>query len=388
MDAKEWGVYIHIPFCRQKCFYCDFPSYAGRERYMEDYTGALCREISVRGSYYRQQWGKPATIYLGGGTPSVLPATLMVRILSQIRQVLLPEGEADEVTVECNPGTVDEAYLAMLREYGVNRLSFGVQSFDDALLKRMGRIHSGLQAREAFQMARQAGFANISLDLMYGLPGQTLTQLQESVGQALALEPEHISIYGLQLEAGTAFAKMQELGKLDLPDEDAAEAMYDYMTAFLPEHGYERYEISNFARPGFASRHNMSYWQDVPYLGLGAAAHSYLEGQRWAAVSDIAAYIDAVKSGQTFLEPEERSTTAIAMEEFCFLALRTARGISRDKFQCKFGKALDDIYGEILRELREKELLSDDGQQVFLTSQGMKYGNLVFEKFLLDEQDV
>lgn len=388
MDAKEWGVYVHIPFCRQKCFYCDFPSYAGRERYMEDYTGALCREISVRGSYYRQHWGKPATIYLGGGTPSVLPAGLMARILGQIRKVFLPEGEAEEFTVECNPGTVEESYLVMLREQGVNRLSFGVQSFDDVLLRRIGRIHSGLQAIEAFQMARRAGFDNLSLDLMYGLPGQTLTQLQASVGQALALEPEHISIYGLQLEEGTAFARMQELGKLDLPDEDDAEAMYDYMTAFLPEKGYERYEISNFARKGFASRHNMSYWQDVPYLGLGAAAHSYLDGQRWAAVSDIAAYIEAVKSGQTFLESEECSTPAIAMEEFCFLALRTARGISREKFQCKFGKALDDIYGRTMKELREKKLLSDDGHHVFLTSQGMKYGNLVFERFLLDEQDI
>ena len=387
MDAKQWGVYVHIPFCRQKCFYCDFPSFAGRERYWEDYTEALCREIAVRGSYYRQLWGRPATIYLGGGTPSVLPAKLMQQLLVKLRQVFLSGGEAEEFTVECNPGTVDEAYLVMLRELGVNRLSFGVQSFDDELLKRIGRIHSGQQAVDAVEMAKQAGFVNLSLDLMYGLPGQTLEQLQESVRQALALEPQHISIYGLQLEEGTAFYRMQELGKLTLPEEEATEAMYDYMTEFLPLQGYERYEISNFARPGFASRHNMSYWQDVPYLGLGAAAHSYLDGQRWAAFADLDRYIEAIAGNRVPMEPEEPATAVIAMEEFCFLALRTAKGISREKFWQKFGRNLDDLYGMVMRELLETNLLADDGRYVWLTRRGMKYGNLVFGKFLLDEQD-
>ncbi|TYZ23408.1 radical SAM family heme chaperone HemW [Selenomonas ruminis] len=387
MDAKQWGVYVHIPFCRQKCFYCDFPSFAGRERYMEDYTGALCREIAVRGSYYRQLWGRPATIYLGGGTPSILPANLMGKLLKKIRQVFLEDGEAEEFTVECNPGTVDEEYLLLLREYGVNRLSFGVQSFDDELLRRIGRIHNGQQAIDAVNMAKRAGFTNLSLDLMYGLPGQKLEQLKASVKQALALEPKHISIYGLQLEEGTVFSRMQAMGKLELPDDEATEAMYDYMTEFLPQQGYERYEISNFARPGFASRHNRSYWQDVPYLGLGAAAHSYLNGQRWAAYAELGRYMEAIQEKKSPVEPEESATAAIAIEEFCFLALRTAEGISREKFQRKFGRNLDDLYGTIIRDFCQKKLLADDGVQVYLTSQGMKYGNLVFEKFLLDEQD-
>lgn len=387
MDAKQWGVYVHIPFCRQKCFYCDFPSFAGRERYWEDYTGALCREIAVRGSYYRQLWGRPATIYLGGGTPSVLPAKLMAQLLTKLRQVFLADDKAEEFTVECNPGTVDAAYLAMLWEQGVNRLSFGVQSFDDELLRRIGRIHSGQQAAEAVEMAKKAGFTNLSLDLMYGLPGQTLAQLQASVKQALALSPKHISIYGLQLEEGTAFYRMQELGKLNLPEDEVTEAMYDYMTEYLPSQGYERYEISNFAQPGFASRHNLSYWQDVPYLGLGAAAHSYLDGQRWAALADLDHYMEAIRENRIPVEPEEPPTAAIAMEEFCFLALRTARGISREKFRQKFGRELDDLYGTVMKELFAQKLLADDGRCIFLTSQGMKYGNLVFEKFLLDEQD-
>ena len=387
MDAKQWGVYVHIPFCRQKCFYCDFPSFAGRERYWEDYTGALCREIAVRGSYYRQQWGKPATIYLGGGTPSILPEKFMKQLLSELRRIFLPDGKAEEFTVECNPGTVDEPYLAMLRNQGVNRLSFGVQSFDDTLLKRIGRIHNGQQAVDAVAMARRVGFANLSLDLMYGLPGQTLEQLKESVEQALSLKPEHISIYGLQLEEGTAFYRMQELGKLNLPTDDVTEAMYDYMTEYLPSQGYERYEISNFARPGFESRHNMSYWQDVPYLGLGAAAHSYLDGQRWAAFAELDRYMDAIKENRIPVEPEEAATTAIAIEEFCFLALRTAKGISREKFLQKFGREMDVWYGTVLRDLSARKLLVDDGRYVRLTRQGMKYGNLVFEKFLLDAQD-
>lgn len=268
---RQWGVYIHIPFCRQKCFYCDFPSFAGRERYESDYIDALCRETAVQGARYRGRWGRPATVYMGGGTPSVLPPELMEKLLAKIQEVFAAEdGEGEqknplEFTVECNPGTIDLEYLKMLRRYGVSRLSFGVQTFNDLLLKRIGRIHTGAQAKEAVELARAAGFQNVSMDLIYGLPEETVEMLQQDLETMISLQPEHISIYGLQLEEGTAFAKMQELGKLHLPDDDTVEKMYDTMTSFLPQHGYARYEISNFARPGFESRHNLSYWQDVPY---------------------------------------------------------------------------------------------------------------------------
>ena len=382
MEQKQWGVYVHIPFCRQKCFYCDFPSFAGRERYMDSYIGALCREIEVRGSSCRQQWGEPATVYIGGGTPSALPAPLMKTLLEKLSVVLTGE-KTQEFTVECNPGTVDEDFLSMLHEQGVNRLSFGVQSFDDAVLRRIGRIHTGKDAEIAFSMARKAGFANLSLDLMYGLPGQTLEMLQASVERALELKPSHISMYGLQIEKGTVFASMQAAGRLHLPEDETAEAMYDYMAEALPAAGYERYEISNFARPGCESRHNLSYWQDVPYLGLGAAAHSYLDGQRWKAEKDIPAYIKAAEQGGRIIEPEELRTEAVAMEEFSFLALRTAAGISREHFARRFGCTLDSMYSQAIEKLRRQGLLEDTGQAVRLTPLGMKYGNWAFAEFLL-----
>lgn len=216
---RQWGVYIHIPFCRQKCFYCDFPSVAGRERYESGYIDALCREITVQGALYRGKWGTPATIYMGGGTPSVLPFQLMETLLKTLQEVFaLPAASGKrqekpvEFTLECNPGTIDLAYLTVLHDLGVNRLSFGVQTFDDALLKRIGRIHTGAQAREAMELARAAGFRNVSMDLIYGLPGETQAMLVHDLETMVSLQPEHISIYGLQLEEGTAFARMQEMG--------------------------------------------------------------------------------------------------------------------------------------------------------------------------------
>lgn len=382
MRKQQWGLYIHIPFCRQKCFYCDFPSFAGRERYEADYTDALCRELAVQGVLYREKWGSPRTIYMGGGTPSLLTIGLLAKILQAIADVFGDAADR-EFTVECNPGTVDAAKLRALRAGGVNRLSFGVQTFDDTLLKKIGRIHTGAQAREAMALARTAGFQNVSMDLIYGLPGESLAELERDLEAMVALEPEHISIYGLQLEEGTAFAKMQEMGRLMLPDDDTVERMYDTMTAFLPAHGYARYEISNFAKPGFESRHNLSYWQDVPYLGVGAAAHSYLEGQRYENVREIPAYIEGIRTGKGVRRQEETMTREIAMEEFAFLALRTARGIDRARFERRFGVPLEAVYADAIAKLKRQGLLEADEAGVHLTPLGMKYGNMAFEEFLL-----
>lgn len=382
MRKQQWGLYIHIPFCRQKCFYCDFPSFAGREHYEADYTDALCRELAVQGVLYREKWGSPRTIYMGGGTPSLLPIGLLAKILQAIADVFGDAADR-EFTVECNPGTVDAAKLRALRAGGVNRLSFGVQTFDDTLLKKIGRIHTGAQAREAMALARTAGFQNVSMDLIYGLPGESLAELERDLEAMVALEPEHISIYGLQLEEGTAFAKMQEMGRLMLPDDDTVERMYDTMTAFLPAHGYARYEISNFAKPGFESRHNLSYWQDVPYLGVGAAAHSYLEGQRYENVREIPAYIEGIRTGKGVRRQEETMTREIAMEEFAFLALRTARGIDRARFERRFGVPLEAVYADAIAKLKRQGLLEADEAGVHLTPLGMKYGNMAFEEFLL-----
>ena len=375
----RWELYVHVPFCRQKCYYCDFPSYAGRERYMEAYVDALCCELAVRGFLYLEKWGSPATIYIGGGTPTALPSHLMEKLL----HALAVFGMAEEFTVEANPGTVDAPYLATLRAYGVNRLSVGVQSFEDRLLAGIGRIHTSEQAVRAVLMARQAGFENISIDLMYALPQQSMEDLQRSVEQALSLAVPHISIYGLQLEEGTVFFRQQEMGKLCLPSEELAEQMYDYMTETLPAHGYERYEISNFARKGFEGRHNLGYWQDVPYLGVGAAAHSYLEGIRWENTASLQEYISCQQEGRSAGRLEEEVSAENSMEEYAFLALRTAEGIWRERFLKKFSVSLESVYGDAIRRMEERGLLFVDTQGVRLTKLGMKFGNIVFEEFLL-----
>lgn len=398
----DWGIYIHIPFCRRKCYYCDFPSYAGRERYMASYVDALCREIRARGAFYVRGseggekvcggapvaaggemapgWGLAATCYIGGGTPTALPMDALVRIVREVRELLRADAE---LTIECNPGTVDAEYLTALKNAGVNRLSFGVQSFSDTLLQRIGRIHTSSEARDAVELARAAGFTNISLDLMYGLPGQMLSDLEASVMQALELAPTHISIYGLQLEEGTVFARQNELGKLNLPSDELSEKMYDYMVDYLPRAGFARYEISNFARPGFESRHNLSYWQDKPYLGLGAAAHSYLAGTRYAATADIAEYIAGVTSGEYAIEVEEERSVRAHIEEFSFLALRTAAGIDRARFRATFGRDIYELYAEPIAAMKSRGLLQETDNNIFLTPLGMKFGNDVFEAFLL-----
>lgn len=378
----RWGIYIHIPFCRQKCFYCDFPSFAGRENRMEAYTNALCREISAQGTFIGSRQEPAATVYIGGGTPTMLSMSELTAIVCALRKAF-PIAVDAEFTMEANPGTVGAGELKELRELGINRLSFGVQSFDDALLRRIGRVHTAAQAFEAVENAQIAGFKNLSLDLMYGLPGQTLGQLENSVETASSLGVQHISIYGLQLEEDTVFARQRDMGRLVLPSEETAEAMYDYMTVALPQHGYMRYEISNFARPGFESRHNLGYWQNVPYLGLGAAAHSYTGEQRLANITDIDSYIQLLAAQKSPALEEEKITRKIAMEEFAFLALRTTQGIDKKAFETKFGCSLASVYREVIHRMKEKGLLEEKQNHVHLTRLGMKYGNIVFEEFML-----
>ncbi|MBO6293285.1 MAG: radical SAM family heme chaperone HemW [Selenomonas sp.] len=376
----QWGAYVHIPFCRRKCNYCDFASYGGREEAREAYVDALGVETLVRGQEMVLKHGRPATLYLGGGTPSALSLDQMGTLMALLKSVF---GEPEEFTIEVNPGTVDGEYLKKLREWGANRLSIGIQSFDDNILQNLGRIHTAAQAEETVKLAREAGFENLSLDLMYGLPGQTMAILQESVAKALSLQPEHISIYGLQVEEGTPFFKLQQEGKLDLPQDELTDEMYDYITEYLPEQGYRRYEISNFARPGKESRHNLSYWQDVPYLGLGSAAHSYLDGMRLENVADLDEYINTIKSGSLPLRSEEDPSEQHHMEEFAFLALRTMKGIDKKKFKDTFGKDLRSVYGKKINRLVRQGLLQENKRTVSLTKAGAKVGNQVFAEFLL-----
>lgn len=390
---KDFGIYIHIPFCRQKCFYCDFPSFAGKERMIGPYLEALEQEMGHvrqrlwdRGEAVFGSDGKlsPGTIYIGGGTPTVLETVALPDVFYLLQKHIDVE-HAREITIEANPGTVDGEKLRLLHGFGINRLSLGVQSFDDGCLKAIGRIHSGQEAAEAVAEAQDAGFANISVDLMYGLPGQDMNMLRESVETALSLGVQHISIYGLQLEEGTVFDKLYQQGKLVLPSDELTEEMYDYITAFLPELGYYRYEISNFALPGYESRHNLSYWQDVPYLGFGSGAHSYWGECRYQNSARIEVYMEEVFQGRAMCHVEEKITEKAHMEEFCFLALRTAGGISVRRFAAAFGRDVHELYGEQIRRLVEKGLLLEDRERLCLSPLGMKYGNQVFAEFLLPE---
>jgi len=295
--------------------------------------------------------------------------------------VISPEVEW---TLEVNPGTVDEEKLTMLFQNGVNRLSFGAQSFNDCLLKKIGRIHDRRQSIETINLAEKVGFQNMSLDLMYGLPKQTMDDLKESIAQAAKLPVKHISIYGLKVEPGTVFAKLQEKNQLSLPSEEVDEAMYELVMSSLPQYGYQRYEISNFARSSFESKHNLKYWQDQPYLGLGASAHSYLDAKRFSNVANVKEYMQRISAGVSPRQQCEKLDAKMLMEEFCFLALRTKNGIDIEKFEAKFSSNFFSIYGHIIDSLKIKKLIEQDGKCIYLTALGMKYGNQVFCEFLLD----
>ena len=387
---KEFGLYIHIPFCRQKCFYCDFPSFAGREKKIDRYLQALEQEFALLRQRVLPKENvrdieskfAPRTIYIGGGTPTALNANQLEKLL-EIVQKYVVVAKAEEFTVEMNPGTVDRGKLLLLQQAGVNRLSVGVQSFDDNCLQKIGRIHTAQEAADTIELVHNLGFGNISLDLIYGLPQQNMEILAKSVERALTLPVQHISIYGLQLEEGTVFHRMEALGKLQLPADELVEAMHDYIVEKLPESGYQRYEISNYALLGYESKHNLSYWQDVDYLGLGSGAHSYWQGTRYENPSSIDDYISALEKGRLPATLEEQLDRQAHMEEYCFLGLRTAAGIDKNLFQQKFGVDLFTVYGRIIEKLVAQDLLQHTARGIALTPLGMKYGNQVFGEFLL-----
>lgn len=373
------GLYIHIPFCQQKCFYCDFPSHANLTNLYQPYVAALCREISGLGGVLSGDIVD--TIYIGGGTPTVLSAACLSQILQQVHASFSIDKDA-EISIEANPGTIDQEKLLVLRAAGVNRISFGVQTFEESLLLSIGRIHSAAQGVEAVKMAKQAGFVNINVDLMYGLPGQTTQQLSNSILQAVELDVTHISAYGLKVEEGTPFASMHQQGTLKLPDEDVDEAMYELTTQLLPTKGFARYEISNFAKTGYECRHNLKYWQYQPYVGVGAAAHSFLRSERLANMADVVTYIDTSLQGLLPIEVREFPESSTSMAEYVFLALRTVQGMSVEKFNDYFNADFFTYYGDTIAMLTDKNLIETTENKIFLTEIGMKYGNVVFRAFL------
>ena len=368
-------IYIHIPFCVRKCKYCAFFSIAGRAELYEAYVDTLCLEIERRAA------SEPIeTIYIGGGTPTVLTALQLGKIASTLNRHFKIDRNV-EFTIEANPGTIDRKYLAEARALGINRLSIGVQSFNDELLRSIGRIHTARQAIEIVEAAKTI-FDNVSVDLIYGLPHQTLDDLKHSIARIKQLDVQHVSSYGLEIDEGSEFFRLQKEGRLELPSEELDAAMYDFVTTELPRLGWRRYEISNYAKPGFESRHNLGYWSDAKYIGLGAGASSYDRLERRMNVEDVVGYIEGLRAGRDVSLLEETITREIAIEEFCFLGLRKADGIDRNHFKKKFDIAVEELFGNVMKELAADGLIEVDETRIKLTPRGMKFGNIVFAEFL------
>lgn len=391
-SGEGWGegLYIHIPFCRAKCAYCDFVSYPGLDHLHAAYVQAIQREIALRAPAWTK--GRFDTLYIGGGTPTLLKAGQIHALIESCRTILGLKEDA-EITVEGNPGTVDLAKLQALREAGVNRLSLGVQSLDDGELQLLGRIHSASEAIEAYRLAREAGFANINLDLIFGLPGQRLSRWRETLGKAIALSPEHFSLYALTLEPGTPLAEQVTSGRIPTPSDDTAATMYELAETMLDEGGYEHYEISNWARhtedaleadglPALACKHNLKYWCNERYLGLGAGAHSYDGQRRYANIPDPREYIARVTTGEAALAEAEETDRARAMGETMMLGLRLSAGVTWESFARRFGVGLREVYGQEIQALCAQGLLEADEKGIRLTPRGRLLGNRVFAAFL------
>ena len=359
------GVYVHIPFCKKRCLYCDFFSTTLLSR-RKEYMDALLKEIETR----RNEASEPIrTIYIGGGTPSTLEPTDIQAILRTIGI-----GQAQEVSMEMNPGDMNEQYLHRIKQAGVNRLSIGIQSFQDSLLQVLGRRHTAKQAIDAVHLAQQAGFDNISIDLMYALPGQTLELWQSDIEIALQLGIQHISTYGLMYEEGTALTKMVETGEIEAIDEDTENAMYDYLCQRLKEAGFEHYEVSNFALPGYESKHNSSYWDGTQYIGVGAGAHSYIGHVRSWNPSDLETYIIGINEG-TLVRESETLTDNDLYNERIMLGLRTCRGITES--------IPSHSRSNIDRLIAEKLLKRTDDGRIVATQKGLHILNRIIEDLMI-----
>jgi oxygen-independent coproporphyrinogen-3 oxidase len=376
-DAHDsLALYLHIPFCRHRCSYCDFNTYAGLERLYTSYTSALAQEVRQAGRGERV-----ATVFFGGGTPSILPVPLIAELMAACRSAFEIEADA-EISLEANPGTVDQAQLAELRRLGINRLSFGVQSAQPAELILLERLHDFEQAAEAVNLARLAGFENISIDLIYGLPRQTIKSWETTLAAGVALAPDHLSAYCLTVEEGTPLSRWVAAGRVPEPDPDLAADMYELAETMLEQSGFHHYEISNWARPGFECRHNLVYWRNGQYLGFGAGAHSHRDGRRWWNVLAPAAYIALVRSSESPRADSEEIGPEQAMGETMMLGLRLNEGVNAFAFQERFGRPLEAVFGSELAELCAAELLEWDGRRLRLTARGRLLGNQVFARFL------
>lgn len=378
----DMGLYVHIPFCKQKCMYCDFPAYQNLQDYYETYVYALVQEVDLWISEHPESKERPIdTIYFGGGTPTELSIQQIKMILDKIKSTFTITDDC-HMTIESNPGEVDLRYLTKLVQLGFNRISFGVQTFDDKALAMLHRSHNGEKAKQAVYDAKEAGFADINIDLIYGLPRQSLDDIKRNLVIVKDLPINHISTYGLQVEVGTYLYHLVQKNLISIPSESIDEAMYDTMMEGLKELGFERYEISNFSKDNSYSRHNLKYWHYVDYLGFGAGAHSFYNGVRRSNNRNVMPYIQSVDRYVMPTIDTETITLERAQEDFCFLALRTKWGLDEQKFEDTFGVSVYDLFGTTLEDLVSKGLLEYQNGSYHLTAEGAKHGNYVFSQFI------
>lgn len=377
---KKIGIYVHIPFCMKKCFYCDFVSYCNKENLVDEYIKCLKKEIESKKN--KSKFGID-TIYIGGGTPSFINENHIKDIIYILKESFDIDKET-EITIEVNPGTVNENKLEIYKEVGINRLSMGLQSTNNELLKMLGRIHTYEQFLESYNMAKNIGFKNINVDLMIGLPNQKLEEVNDSVKKVINLKPNHISVYSLILEEGTKIAKKIKKGELSLPKDELEREMYWNVKNQLQDNGYNHYEISNFAKKGFESKHNMNCWNQMEYVGIGTAAHSYRDITRYSNTEDIKEYIKNVQKGEFEknriiheIQKEEDSK-----KEFMLLGLRKIDGLKISEFKNKFGDNPIYLYRNELKKLSDEKLIIIQDDNIRLSNKGIDLANLVWEEFV------
>ena len=376
MQTKPTSAYVHIPFCTQICYYCDFSKVFIKNQPVDSYLEHLIEE------YDSYDIKKLRTLYIGGGTPTALSAPQLAFLLEKLTDKL-DLSYLEELTIEANPGDLDQEKIAVLKDSPVNRVSLGVQTFNDRMLKQIGRSHSEKDIYENIANLKKADFDNISIDLIYALPKQTMEDVKTNVAKAISLDIPHMSLYSLILENHTVFMNRMRQGKLPLPKEDLEAKMFDYIIAELEKAGFEHYEISNFSKPGFESRHNLMYWDNAEYYGIGAGASGYVDGIRYKNHGPIRHYLQAVEAGNARVQEEVLSLRE-KMEEEMFLGLRKKSGVSKKRFEEKFGLSFEDQYGAVVSELTEQGLLVPDRDIVRMTKQGLFLGDTVAEKFILE----
>ncbi|NMB96990.1 MAG: oxygen-independent coproporphyrinogen III oxidase [Clostridiaceae bacterium] len=381
MNINELGLYIHIPFCKSKCYYCDFNSYASKSEIIPIYCNALIKEIEYYDSIINKNKYRVKSVFIGGGTPSFIDSEYLAKILEKCRDIFELEENA-EITIEANPGTLSKEKLNAYKSAEINRLSLGLQAWQDRLLKSLGRIHTAAEFVENLFAAREVGFNNISVDLIFGLPGQSLSEWLQTLDNVIKLNVNHLSCYSLKIEEGTVLHEKIKNCEIAYPDEELDRDMYHKTIAILNKNGFIHYEISNFSRPGFESIHNLIYWNVEPYIGIGAGAHSYFEGTRYNNEEIPENYISAISEGKIPKKNIDVLTFQDSISEYLILGLRLTRGIKIEEFKQKFGKDLFELYGGKIDNLIKRELIRIENGHLKLTAIGLDLANQVFLEFI------